>query len=136
MAVSANDLASAFPEVSAGEWPVGPRILVQFHTIREQTSGGIVLVNDTRDLNKSLTQVAKVLALGQIAFCNRESGQRWPEGVWCKVGDLVSVPKYIGRRFSRPIPGTNDRADFAIIEDHQVTSIVDPAQFETIAEIM
>ncbi len=134
--IPSTDLEGAFPVVNPGEWPVGPRVLVQFNTIRERTQGGIVLPEETRDVNKALTQVAKVIAVGQIAFCNRETGQRWPEGVWCRVGDIVRVPKYTGHRFSRPIPGTNDKANFAIIEDHQIGSVIDPAQFEQVTEIL
>lgn len=134
--ISAADLKTAFPEINPGEWPLGPRILVQFNTVRERTSGGIVLPEETRELNKSLSQVAKVLALGKLAYCNRESGNPWPEGVWCKVGDIVRVPKYVGHRFSREIPGTNEKANFAIIEDNQVASIIDASQFDKVTELL
>ena len=136
MAIPAADLASAFPEVSVGEWPVGPRIMVQLQTVREKTQGGIILAEETRAVNTVTTQIGKVIAVGQIAFCNRESGQRWPEGVWAKVGDLVRVPKYVGTRIDREIPGTKDKAHFLIVEDHQITSVISPDAFETVSEIV
>ena len=136
MSISAADLDSAFPEINPGEWPVGPRVLVQLQTIREKTQGGIVLVEETREVNKATTQVGKVISMGQIAFCHRESGQRWPEGVWAKVGDLVRVPKYVGTRFKRDIPGTSDRAEFIIIDDHQIVSVISPDSFEKVSELI
>lgn len=134
--IAAAELETAFPEVNPGEWPVGPRVLVQFVTVRERTAGGIVLPEETREVNKSLTQIAKVRAVGQIAFCSRDTGYHWPEGVWCKVGDVVRVPKYTGHRFSREIPGTGDKANFAIIEDHQIGSVIDPTQFANVTELL
>lgn len=134
--ISAADINTAFPEVQPGEWPVGPRVLVQLQTVREKTQGGIVLVEETREVNQAVSQVGKVIALGQIAFCNRETGYRWPEGVWCKTGDIVRIPKYVGHRFSREIPGTKDKANFVILEDHQVSSVVNPEHFNTITELV
>jgi co-chaperonin GroES (HSP10) len=136
MAISAADLKSAFPEVHAGEYPCGPRVLVQLQTIREKTQGGIVLVEETREVNKNLTQIGKIVAMGQIAFCNRETGNRWPEGVWAKIGDLVRVPRYVGQRFNRPIPDSKDTAAFIILDDHQVVSVVDHANFDTVSELL
>lgn len=136
MAIPSADLASAFPDIHPGEWPVGPRILVQLQTIREVTQGGIVLPQETREVNKATTQIGKVIALGQIAFCNRDSGKPWPEGVWAKVGDLVRVPKYVGTRSERDIPGTKDKATFIIIDDHQIVSVISPDAFEKVSEIV
>ncbi len=136
MAIPAADLASAFPEIHPGEWPVGPRVLIQLQTIREKTQGGIVLVEETREVNKATTQIGKVISMGQIAFCNRETGKRWPEGVWAKVGDLVRVPKYVGTRSEREIPGTKDKATFITVDDHQIQSVISPEFFESISEII
>ena len=134
--ISAADLSSAFPEVDPCEWPVGPRVLVQLQTVREKTSGGIVLVEETREVNQAISQVGKVVALGQIAFCNRETGYRWPEGVWCKTGDIVRIPKYVGHRFSRNLPDSKDKANFVLLEDHQISSVVDPTKFDMITELV
>lgn len=136
MAIPSADLNSAFPELHPGEWPVGPRILIQLPTIREKTQGGIVLVEETREVNKVTTQVGKVISVGQIAFCDRSTGARWPEGVWARVGDLVRVPKYVGTRIEREIPDTKDIATYLIVDDHQVVSIVSPESFESVSELI
>ena len=136
MPIPAADLESAFPVVNPGEWPVGPRILVQLQTIREKTQGGIILAEETRDVNKSITQIGKIIAIGQIAYRNRDNGQMWPEGVWAKVGGLVRIPKYVGQRFEREIPGSKDKAVFIVLEDHQVVSVIDPDQFDKVSEVL
>ncbi len=136
MAIPAADLDSAFPPIDPGEWPVGPRVLIQLQTIREKTQGGIVLVEETREVNKATTQVGKVIAMGHIAFRNRETGQKWPEGSWADIGSIVRCPKYIGTRFEREIPGTKDKATFIIIDDHQIVSVISPDSFETVSEIV
>lgn len=135
--ISASDLSTAFPEVLPGVKPLGPRVLLQLRTVRKKTTGGLIIVDDTRDFNKSITQLAKVVALGPIAFCNRSTGEKWPEGVWAKVGDLVRVPKHGGDRFERRIPGEKDEtAIFVTIQDHEVLSLVDPEAFTEIDEIL
>lgn len=109
-----------FPEVDPGVVPFGTRVLVQLRTVKTTTSGGIVLVEETRSFNEENTIIGRVIAHGELAYRNRETGQRWPEGVWCQPGDVVLLPKWGGLRFERPIPGTEDKAKFAVIQDHEV----------------
>lgn len=101
--ISAAKLEEAFPDVTPGVKPLGARVLVQLRTVRAKTVSGIVLVDDTRTFNKANTQLGKVIALGPIAFCNRETGKTWNEGVWAEPGQFVRIPKYGGDRFERAI---------------------------------
>jgi len=134
--IPASTLKDAFPEVNPGLYPKGTRVVVQLRTVREKTHSGIVLVEDTKQFNKSNTQLGKVIYLGPIAYCNRETGQRWPEGAWTKPGDYVRIPKFGGDRFSRKIPGTEDTAIFAIFSDHEIIAQVDPDAFEELDDIL
>lgn len=109
-----------FPEVDPGITPYGSRVLVQLRTVKAKTSGGIVLVEDTREFNKENTILARVISFGELAYRNRDTGQRWPEGTWCVPGDIVMIPKWGGLRFERPVPGTDEKAKFAVIQDHEV----------------
>ena len=134
--IPASKLSEAFPDVSPGLYPKGARILVQLRTVREKTQSGLVLVEDTKAFNRSNTQLGKVIYNGPIAFCNRETGKAWPEGVWVKAGDFVRVPKYGGDRFDRKIPGTSDIATFCIFSDHEIIAQVDPDAFEELDELL
>jgi co-chaperonin GroES (HSP10) len=90
----------AFPNLDAGVRPFGSRVLVQVRRAKSKTKGGIILAGETRDTEMWNTQVAKVVALGPIAFKNRNTMDPWPEGAWVSVGSYVRAPKYGGDRWS------------------------------------
>ena len=122
-----NALAEAFPAVDAGIQPVGSRILVQIRTTKARTAGGIILTADTIDTDKWNTQVAKVIAVGPLAFKNRNTMESWPEGKWCNEGDFVRVGKYGGDRWEAPIPDAphGEAAMFVIFNDLDIIGRVD-----------
>ena len=114
-----------FPEVEPGAKPCGNQILVQLRTLKTKTSGGIILAEETKDFNNGNTQIAKVVKVGQIAFRDRKSGETWKEGAWAEIGDIVIIPRWGGFRFEVPVPGTEDKAIFAIFEDFNVKMVVE-----------
>lgn len=113
-------LVEAFPEISPGVIPCGARLIVQMKTTKKTSSGGIVLVEETKDIEKWNTQVGKIIALGPLAFCNRDTGKPWAEGVWAKVGDFVRVPRWGGDRWEVPVEGQQEPALFVTFNDHEV----------------
>jgi co-chaperonin GroES (HSP10) len=127
-------VAEHFPVVNPGCRPCGNQVLVQFRTMKSASKGGIVLVNDTKDFNNGNTQLAMVVSLGQIAYRDRNSGEVWKEGIWANIGDVVVVPRWSGFRFEVPIPGTEDKAIFAIFEDFNLKIVVESnfEQFDTL----
>jgi hypothetical protein len=88
------------------------------------------LAPETKEFNKGNTQIARVISLGQIAFRDRNTGEVWKEGAWANVGDIVIVPRWGGFRFEIPIPGTEEKAIFAIFEDFNLKIVVD-SNFES-----
>lgn len=110
-------LSEAFPEVEPGVEPFGSRLLVQIRTAKTVSSGGVHLPNETTDTDKWNTQAAKVIAVGPLAFHNRNTQQVWPEGQWCGPGDFVRVPKYGGDRWEVDVPGAKEKAMFVIFND-------------------
>lgn len=116
-------LDSAFPAVDPGQMPLGGRVLVQLKSAINKTKSGIVLVEETKETVKWNTQVAKVIAMGPIAFRNRETNVEWPEGTWVKPGDFVRVPRWNGDRFE--VADSDGRpVTFAIFNDHEMISRV------------
>lgn len=134
MSISASDLGAAFPEVDPGIDPLGQRVLVQMRMVRKKTAGGIILAQDTIDVNRDLGQMGKVLAVGPIAYCNRDTGLTWREGAWVKVGDYVRVLKYGGDRWRRQI-SEDEFVEFVMMNDHEVYGRVRSDAFEAIDEI-
>ena len=95
-----SGIDEAFPAVDPNFVPFGSRVLVQIRSAKRKTAGGIILTQDARDTEQWNTQVAKVIAVGSLAFKNRNTMEHWPEGSWCEVGDFVRVPRYGGDRWS------------------------------------
>jgi len=54
----------AFPQVTPGFTPLGARVLVQLKTTKKTSSGGIVLVEETKSTEQFNTQIAKIIKLG------------------------------------------------------------------------
>lgn len=129
------EVLSHFPEVDPKVMPLGARVLVQLITTKQTTKSGIVLVNETKETEKWNNQVARVIAVGPLAFCNRETGEPWKEGIWCQPGDFVIVPRWGGQR--RTVRQKNDpHADpvyFVTCNDHEVIEKVygNPLELET-----
>jgi co-chaperonin GroES (HSP10) len=128
VAFNEAELAWAFPSVEPGAKPLGGRILVQLRRTKKRTTGaGIILVEETKETEKWNNMVAKVVAIGPIAFCHRDTMQPWPEGSWVSVGDYIRVPKWGGDRWEVKIPGEDDLEDpalFMILNDHEVIAKV------------
>ncbi len=113
---SENALKEAFPAVDAGIQPFGSRVLVQIRNPKQTTASGIIIDAGSKDTEKWNTQVAKVIALGPLAFKNRNSMEPWPEGAWCQPGDFVRVAKYGGDRWEVPY-AQHETALFVIFND-------------------
>ena len=128
VAFNEAELAWAFPSVEPGAKPLGGRVLVQLRRTKKRTTGaGIILVEETKETEKWNNMVAKVVAIGPIAFCHRDTMQPWPEGSWVSVGDYIRVPKWGGDRWEVKIPGEDDLEDpalFMILNDHEVIAKV------------
>lgn len=112
-----ESLEEAFPEVDAGVKPLGSRVLVQIRNPKSKTKGGIILTKHDKETDAWNTQVAKVLDVGDLAFCNRNTREQWPEGAWCGPGDFVRVPKYGGDRWSVKAAGHEDPVVLVIFND-------------------
>jgi len=68
--------------------------------------------------------VAKVIAIGPLAFRKRDSMDPWPEGSWCEIGEFVRVPKWGGDRWEVAVPGSDEKALFCIFNDHEIIAKV------------
>ena len=131
-----QEMVWAFPEVPPGMQPFGGRVIVQLRRIKKKaTSAGIILVEETKETEKWQNMIGKIVAMGPLAFKNRDTMQEWPEGTWAKVGDYVRVPKWGGDRWEIKVPGDDDIEDpvlFMTLNDHELIAKVtgDPLSFK------
>ena len=108
-----------FPEVKPGQRPYGGRVMIQLRRIKK-TAGRIIIVDETKENEKWNNMIGKVVAVGPLAFKNRDTMQPWPEGDWCKKGEFVRVPKYGGDRWEVAYvdaDGEDQNAMFCIFND-------------------
>lgn len=119
-----NDLEWAFPEIDPGASPLGGRVLLQMRRVKMKSEGGIVLVNETKELEKWNSQIAKVRAVGPLAFRKRNTLELWDEGVWASPGEYVRVPKYGGDRWEVPVEGEEEPALFVVFNDYELIAKV------------
>jgi len=129
------ELAWAFPEVTPGQAPFGGRVIIQLRRIKKN-AGKIILVEETKENEKWNNMIGKVVAVGPLAFKNRDTMTSWPEGSWAQVGDYVRVPRWGGDRWERPVSneenGDLNPVLFMTINDHELIARVtdDPLSFK------
>ena len=88
-----------FPVMDPGVEVAGDRVLVQLRRVKTMTNSGLFLPDETQQTLKFNETVAKVIQVGPLAYKFPDTLEPWPEGPWCKVGDLVRTIKYGGDRF-------------------------------------
>jgi co-chaperonin GroES (HSP10) len=128
-------LVWAFPEVDPGQAPLGSRVIVQLRRVKQRSAAGLFLVSETKENEKWQNMIGKVIAIGPLAFRNRDTMEDWPEGVWVKPGDFVRVPRWGGDRWERPVSENAPDAEpvlFMTINDHEIIARVtaDPLSFK------
>jgi co-chaperonin GroES (HSP10) len=111
-------LREYFPTVEHGIEVYGPDVLVQFKLTRKKSHGGIILTAETQDVQKENTVIARIVTMGPLAYCNRETGLPWTEGVWAKAGTVVLVPRWGGFRFPRRFE--EEQVVFSLFKDFEV----------------
>jgi co-chaperonin GroES (HSP10) len=123
--ILAQTLDEAFPAVDPGVTPFGSLVLIQVKAAATRTKSGLILTKDTVETESDNTRIAKVIALGPLAFHTRDTQQPWPEGAWANPGDYVRIPIYGGDRWRVLLSSGKDArgveqkvfAEFALIED-------------------
>lgn len=117
-----ENVLSHFPQVDPKVVPLGARVLCQLMTPRKTTASGIIMVEETKETERWNNQVARVIAVGPLAFCNRETGEPWKEGFWCEPGDFVIIPRWGGMRrtVKRADSKDEDPVFFATVNDHEI----------------
>jgi len=118
-------LSQAFPDVVAGVAPLGARVLVQIRRVFNRTKSGIILADETKETVKWNSQVGRVIALGPLAFRNRETMNPWAEGIWVKPGDFVRVPRWNGDRIEVAVDDDMGPVTFVCFNDHELIARID-----------
>ena len=97
---------------------MGWKILIQPNQIKQQTKGGILLPTKAQENEAYLTAHGLVAAVGELAYRDRDSGERWKQRHIPKSGDRVTYGKYAGQKLI--INGVR----FLLLNDDEITSIL------------
>ena len=128
-----TELAWAFPEVQPGQHPFGGLVIVQLRRVKKK-AGRIIIVDETKENEKWNNMIGKVVAIGPLAFKNRDTMQPWAEGSWAEIGDFVRVPRWGGDRWERTVPGEDGKHPvlFMTCNDHELIARItdDPLSFK------
>ena len=111
-----------FPNIDPGLEVAGDRVLVQLRREKTTSKGGIILVDETKQTLRFNETVAKVIQIGPLAYKSPDNLEPWPEGPWCKVGDLVRTIKYGGDRFVVDAGDENAPVVFITLQAREIIS--------------
>ena len=94
----------------------GYHVLVRPISVKSQTKGGIFIPDSTKEDMSYLTTVGQVIALGDLAYAEKE---KFPNGPWCKQGDWVVFGRYAGSRIRI------DGGEVRLLNDDEILGTVD-----------
>jgi len=125
-------MKEAFPDVDPGIYPYGYLLVVQLRTPKKKTTGGIILIDETRDDEIFRSQFGLVRSMGPSAFKRRDTLEPWPEGDWCKVGSFVRSVLYGGDRWYIPSGNKDQQVLFVATKDTDLIGelTADPLSFK------
>ena len=98
--------------------PMNWKVLIQPNEIKAETKGGILLPDKVKENEQILTAHGTVMAVGELAYRERETGERWKQEIVPQVGDKVTYGKYAGQK----IVVNNVR--FLLLNDDEITAIL------------
>jgi co-chaperonin GroES (HSP10) len=119
-----QSIEEAFPVVDPLIGPLGNGVIVQMRRPKQRTAGGIIMAAESQDWDASMIRIAKVIAMGPLAYRKRETLEAWPEGAWVKVGDYVRVPAHAGVDGWKIFLNENEWVQFAVFNDYDLKGIV------------
>ena len=112
-----------FPDIEAGEKPVLYRVLIQMKSPLTVTKGGIHTADETQAHDMHTERLGRIVALGPLAFCNRDTGQPWGgEEARPKVGQYVRIQGAIGRSWKMKHEGRE--ALFTVVDDLDMQTVL------------
>lgn len=101
--------------------PVGYYLLLEERRAIKKTAGGILLAPETQDAVQYLTQIGKVVAMGEQCYTH-EAFKNHP---WAQLGDNVLFYKNSGIRIDlKHEQGDDDTVRYRLMKDSDILAIV------------
>lgn len=109
------------------ESPVGKWIIVQYPIEKRVTAGGIILTDDTRDMDTYRQVEAKIVAIGPLAFMRADGTPFANRGSFPYIGDIVRVPQYPNVTWVQD--EEDNEVKFAALDPGQLISVKKKAEY-------
>lgn len=113
----------------------GFMIAVKIYIAPEQSDGGILFTDKTRDDSRYSSVAGLVVGMGPQAYkgTHPDGSPRFPEGAWCRVGDWILLPRYEATllTFRGVSMGmiTDDKVQMVIADPKDVQAFATSAKF-------
>ena len=98
--------------------PLNWKVLIQPHQVQMKTKGGLHLPSVSKDNEEYLTAHGRVVSMGELAFRDRDTGEKWKMSTTPVVGNRVTYGKYAGQKI------TVNGVRFLLLNDDELTSIL------------
>ena len=98
--------------------PMGWKILIQPNQTKSKTKGVIILPSKAKEREAYLTAHGEVLAIGELAYRDWNTGERWKLHATPKVGDKVTYGKYAGQKL------IINNVRMLLLNDDEITSVL------------
>jgi|TARA_R100001086_G_scaffold248016_1_gene183854 co-chaperonin GroES (HSP10) len=98
--------------------PLNWKVLIQPHQVQMKTKGGLHLPSVSKDNEEYLTAHGRVVSMGELAFRDRDTGEKWKMSTTPVVGNRVTYGKYAGQKV------TVNGVRFLLLNDDELTSIL------------
>ena len=98
--------------------PLNWKVLIQPHQVQMKTKGGLHLPSVSKDNEEYLTAHGRVVSMGELAFRDRDTGEKWKMSTTPVVGNRVTYGKYAGQKV------TVNGGRFLLLNDDELTSIL------------
>ena len=95
--------------------PTGWRIVILPYKGTGKTKGGVILSDQTVEMQSVTTTCGLVLSVGPDAY---KDSNRFPEGPWCKEKDWVIFGRYAGSRLQI------DGGEIRILNDDEILATI------------
>ena len=98
--------------------PLNWKVLIQPHQVQMKTKGGLHLPSVSKDNEEYLTAHGRVVSMGELAFRDRDTGEKWKMSTTPVVGNRVTYGKYAGQKV------TVNGVSVLLLNDDELTSIL------------
>lgn len=107
-------------ENNSGVYPTGYRVVLKMDSVEQKTDKGIILPQETIDMENGGIESGRLVATGAAAFTIGISDLPKEWDIQPKIGARVMINRYAGVQFDG-----KDEAKYRILSDKEIIAIIE-----------